>query len=86
MAGALIAGGVRTEAQEAGRFLGREEIRLLGLGMEVTPAHQSVPKDVATIVSTFLHLPASQGSEVSLFPPGTVLRALRGLASPPASR
>jgi hypothetical protein len=79
IAAVVIAAGTRADAQEAGRFLGREEIRLLGLGMEVAPARQSVPKDVATIVSTFLHLPPSQGSEVSPFTPSTVLKGtLRG--------
>ena len=66
-------------AQQPGRFLGREEIRVLGLGLRVEPERQTVPKDVATIVSSFLQLPPSQNDEVSPFAPGTVLKAtLRG--------
>lgn len=37
--------------------LGRDDIRLLGAGLRVTPARQVVPKDIASIVSTFLQAP-----------------------------
>src|SRR3712207_5703977 len=42
---------------QTGRGLGREEIRLYGLGLKVEPAQQTVPRDVATIVPTFLQAP-----------------------------
>src|SRR5215470_16466238 len=37
------------------RFLGKEDILLYGIGLKVEPAQQTVPKDIATIVSTFLN-------------------------------
>ena len=64
--------------QAAGRFLGREEIKLYGLGLRVTPAQQTVPRDIATIVSTFLDAP-QQVDGLPPFAPGAVVRAtLRG--------
>ena len=45
-------------AQAQGRLLGREEITLYGIGLQVQPAQQTVPKGFATIVSTFLQTPA----------------------------
>ena len=71
--------GTRARAQQPERFLGHEEIRLLGLGLRVEPAQQTVPKGIATIVSTFLQLPAPKAGDVSPFAPGTVMKGtLRG--------
>ena len=49
---ALAAAGTAL-AQDA-RFLAKEDILLYGLGLRVEPATQTVPKDIATIVS---HVP-----------------------------
>ena len=60
------------------RFLSREEIILYGIGLKVEPPHQTVPKDIATIVSTFLQTPTLPDS-VSPFAPDAVVKAtLRG--------
>ena len=48
-------------AQTPGRFLGKEEILLYGLGLRVEPATQTVPKDIATIVCTYLQAPSDPG-------------------------
>lgn len=42
-----------------GRFLDREDIRLYGLGLVVEPARQTVPRDIATIVQTYLAAPGT---------------------------
>ncbi|MBI5756420.1 MAG: hypothetical protein HZA12_05785 [Nitrospirae bacterium] len=47
---------VPADAAEA-RFLGSEEIILYGVGLKVEPAQQVVPKDMATIVSTYMQVP-----------------------------
>ena len=81
---AVLGGGLRVHAQRSGRFLAKEDIVLLGLGLRVEPAHQTVPKDIATIVSTFLGA-ATQPGELPPFGPNTVVKAtLRGpsLATP----
>jgi hypothetical protein len=48
-----------------GRWLAQEQIILYGLGLKVEPEHQTVPKDIATIVSTYLQAP-------SVIPAGTL--------------
>jgi hypothetical protein len=51
----LLGTSVTSQAQNAtARFLAREDIVLYGIGLKVEPAHQTVPKDTATIVSTYL--------------------------------
>ena len=61
------------------RFLGKEDIVLLGLGLRVEPAHQVVPRDVATIVSTFLSAPTPPAGQVAPFAPDAIVKAtLRG--------
>jgi hypothetical protein len=64
-------------AQEA-RFLAKEDIVLLGLGLTVEPAHQTVPKDIATIVSTFLHAATPPGGLPPFAPDAEVRATLRG--------
>ncbi|OPX18973.1 MAG: hypothetical protein BZ151_11765, partial [Desulfobacca sp. 4484_104] len=39
------------------RWLAQEQIYLYGMGLTVEPAHQTVPKNIATIVSTYLQAP-----------------------------
>ncbi|MBL8142501.1 MAG: hypothetical protein JNM38_15390, partial [Acidobacteria bacterium] len=59
--------------------LGRDDIRLLGAGLRVTPARQVVPKDIASIVSTFLQAPTLPDSPLPPFAPDAVVRGtLRG--------
>ena len=74
------------EAQHAqARFLASEDILLYGIGLRVEPAQQTVPKDIATIVSTFLQAPTDPGLNLPPFAPDAVVRAtLRGpsFASP----
>jgi hypothetical protein len=60
------------------RFLGKEDIRLYGFGLRVEPDHQVVPKDIATIVSTFLSAPTPPG-ELKPFSADAIVRGtLRG--------
>ena len=64
------------------RFLGREDILLYGIGLKVEPAHQTVPKDIATIVSTYLQT-ATLPDDVPPFAPDAVVKAtLRGPSFP----
>jgi len=67
-------------AAQAGqpRFLGREEILLYGIGLRVEPAHQTVPKDIATIVSTYLQAPALPDGLPPFAPDAEVRATLRG--------
>ncbi|MBI5756426.1 MAG: hypothetical protein HZA12_05815 [Nitrospirae bacterium] len=51
-----------------GRFLGSEEIILYGVGLKVDPAHQVVPKDMATIVSTYMQAPTLPPRDADVFP------------------
>jgi 5-hydroxyisourate hydrolase-like protein (transthyretin family) len=78
-AGAGMAHAGQQPSAADGRFLGREEIRLYGLNLTVTPAEQVVPKDIATIVSAFLQAPGQSDQHVSPFSPDAEVRAtLRG--------
>ncbi len=59
--------------------LGRDDIRLLGVGLRVTPARQVVPKDIATIVSTYLQAPTLPDSPLPPFAADAIVRGtLRG--------
>ena len=58
----IVAGEVRPVAQEQSRFLAKEQITFYGIGLKVEPAQQTVPKDIATIVSTFLQAPDAPGT------------------------
>jgi hypothetical protein len=63
---------------QTGRFLGKEDILVYGLGLRVDPVVQTVPKDIATIVSTYLQAP-NQPSNLPPFAPDAVVKAtLRG--------
>ena len=63
---------------QTGRVLAREDILLYGLGLRVEPATQTVPKDIATIVSTYLQAPQIPG-QLSPFAADAVVKAtLRG--------
>ena len=64
----------RAAAQTPARFLGKEDIRLYGLGLKVEPAEQTVPKDIATIVSTFLQAPTTPGDLPPFAPDAEVAR------------
>ncbi len=74
--------GAPLQAQRSGRFLAREDIVLLGLGLTVTPAHQTVPKDIATIVSTFLGAANQPGSLPPFGPDAVIKGTLRGPSLP----
>ena len=68
---------VRPRAQD--RFLGKEDIVLLGLGLRVEPDHQVVPRDIATIVSTFLSAPTPPAGQLAPFAPDAIVKGtLRG--------
>ena len=69
-----LAGLAAPAAAQPDRVLAREDIRLLGAGLRVTPAHQTVPKDIATIVSTFLQAPNAPGSPLPPFAPDAVVK------------
>jgi hypothetical protein len=70
--------GAATMAAAQGRFLGREEILLLGAGLRVEPVRQTVPKDIATIVGTLLQAPSAP-DHAPPFSPGAVVKGtLRG--------
>jgi hypothetical protein len=72
-----LAAAVGVRAQD--RFLGKEDIVLLGLGLRVEPDHQVVPRDIATIVSTFLSAPTPPAGQVAPFAPDAVVKGtLRG--------
>jgi hypothetical protein len=64
---------------EEGRWLAQEQIILYGLGLRAEPAHQTVPKDIATIVSTYLQAPDSIPEGTLPIPEDAEVRAtLRG--------
>ena len=61
------------------RWLTSEQIMLYGLGLRVEPEHQTVPKDIATIVSTYLQAPDLPGGNVFPVPSDVQVKAtLRG--------
>ncbi|MEO5657165.1 MAG: hypothetical protein ABIO65_12705, partial [Nitrospiria bacterium] len=68
-------------AQEA-RFLAKEDILLFGLGLKVEPAQQTVPKDIATIVSTYLQAPTVPDGLPPFAPDAEVRATLRGPSVP----
>src|SRR5262245_31223401 len=77
---AVMASQVPVRAQD--RFLAKEDIVLLGLGLTVQPSRQVVPKDVATIVSTFLSAGAPPQSLPPFAPDAIVKATLRGPGAP----
>ena len=60
------------------RFLAKEEIVLFGIGLRAEPARQVVPKDIATIVSTFLQAPTLPSGLPAFAPDAEVRATLRG--------
>ncbi|MEQ1870326.1 MAG: Ig-like domain-containing protein, partial [Vicinamibacterales bacterium] len=78
--GALALAAPSVSAQE--RLLGREEILLYGIGLKVEPAQQTVPKDFATIVSTFLQTPTLPPDTPAFAPDAEVRATLRGPSFP----
>ncbi|MFZ4856964.1 MAG: carboxypeptidase regulatory-like domain-containing protein [Desulfuromonadaceae bacterium] len=46
------------------RFLAHEDIILYGMGLKVEPARQVVPKNIATIVSTYMQVPTLPTAEI----------------------
>jgi hypothetical protein len=60
------------------RFLGKEDIILLGVGMRVEPATQVVPRDIATVVSTFLQAETPPNGLPAFSPDAVVKGTLRG--------
>ena len=72
----VAAGAIPGAAQE--RTLGREDILLLGVGMRVEPATQVVPRDIATIVSTFLQAETPPSGLPAFAPDAVVKGTLRG--------
>ena len=64
---------------DQGRLLAQEQILLYGLGLNAEPAHQTVPKDIATVVSTYLQAPDSIPDGTLSIPEDAEVRAtLRG--------
>ena len=77
------AGVLHAEAQaQSGRFLAKEDILLFGLGLQVEPAQQTIPKDIATIVSTMFVAPQVPNGLPPLAPDAVVMATLRGPTFP----
>ncbi len=73
--------GIAARAGAQDRFLGKQDILIYGYGLRAEPERQVVPKDIATIVSTFLQAPGAPQGDVPAFAPDAVLKAtLRGPA------
>ena len=80
---AAFAGTVDVRLHAQGRFLAKEDIVLLGIGLQSAPADQTVPINIATIVSTFLQSPQTLPQGVPPFAPDAiVLATLRGPSYP----
>ena len=70
-------------AQQERRFLAKADILLYGIALKSEPAEQTVPKNIATIVSTFLNAPGQTDSDIPPFAPDAVVMAtLRGPSLP----
>lgn len=79
--GILLPSGITLADQ--GRWLAQEQILLYGLGLRAEPAHQTVPKDIATVVSTYLQTPDSIPDGTLPIPEDAEVRAtLRGPSLP----
>ncbi|MEO8678606.1 MAG: hypothetical protein ABI665_06150, partial [Vicinamibacterales bacterium] len=75
----LVVSVAATAQQAESRFLAREDILLYGIGLRVEPAQQTVPRNIATIVSTFLQAPNDPNLNLPPFAPDAMVRAtLRG--------
>ena len=71
-------GTVQVSAQQKDRFLAKEDILLFGLGLKIEPAQQTVPKDIATIVSTMFVAPQLPGNLPPFAPDALIKGTLRG--------
>ena len=70
-------------AQQERRFLAKADILLYGIALKSEPAEQTVPKNIATIVSTFLNAPGQTDADIPPFAPDAVVMAtLRGPSLP----
>ena len=78
--GLLLVGLVRPlgAQPQGGRFLAKEDILLYGIGLKIEPAQQTVPKDIATIVSTMFVAPQVPGNLPPFAPDAAVKGTLRG--------
>ena len=71
------------QVQPQGRFLAKEDILLFGLGLKIEPAQQTVPTNIATIVSTMFVRAADCQTNLPPFAPDAVVKAtLRGPTFP----
>ncbi|MFZ4858365.1 MAG: Ig-like domain-containing protein [Desulfuromonadaceae bacterium] len=62
-----------------GRQLASEDIILYGMGLKVEPAMQTVPKNIATIVSAYLQVPTLPSGQIPPLPADATLKGtLRG--------
>jgi len=65
------------------RFLAREDIVLYGMQLSAAPAKQTVPKNIATIVSTFMQVPTLPAGQIPPLPADATVKAtLRGPGLP----
>ena len=79
LAVSICAAGPPLAAQQAPpRFLAKEQIVLYGIGLKAEPARQVVPRDIATIVSTFLQAPTLPDGVPGFAPDAEVRATLRG--------
>ncbi|HEX4915743.1 MAG TPA: hypothetical protein VFV51_17415, partial [Vicinamibacterales bacterium] len=74
---AVVTADVRLSAQQP-RFLAKEQIVFYGIGLKAEPARQVVPRDIATIVSTFLQAPTLPDGLPPFAPDAEVRATLRG--------
>ena len=62
-----------------GRYLAKEDIILYGMQLTAAPVKQTVPKNMATIVSTYLQVPTMPEGQIPPLAPDAVVKAtLRG--------
>src|SRR5262245_29314923 len=73
----LLASSVDAQQSEP-RFLAKEQIVFYGIGLKAEPARQVVPKDIATIVSTFLQAPTLPNGLPAFAPDAEIRATLRG--------
>ncbi|HIJ94565.1 MAG TPA: hypothetical protein HPP94_02280 [Desulfuromonadales bacterium] len=60
----VVTGTAGTAQAYEGRFLAHEDIILYGMGLKVEPARQVVPKNIATIVSSYTQVPTLPNAEI----------------------
>ena len=72
------------QVQPQGRFLAKDDILLFGLGLKIEPAQQTVPTNIATIVSTMFVAPQTPENLPAFAPDAVVKATLRGPTFPTA--